>query len=146
MRKILFLVFATMLATTLATGQTQSNASLYYAGTAVGDTLVDQDTAIYYLVRNQTGHSYLSVIFSITQVSGTNAGTISYQVANPHTSNGSATTTAWHTVSSQTLTGSGTTLWYFGRDAWERWIRIQIITPAGTRRTAVKYEGRLTRY
>ena len=144
MRTLLFL-FATMLATTTQ-AQTQSNAALYFAGTAVGDTLVDQDTATYYLVRNQSGHSFLSVIFSITQVSGTNAGTISYQVANPHTSNGSATTTAWHTVSSQTLTGAGTTYWYFGRDAWERWIRVQIITPAGTRRTAVKYEGRLTRY
>lgn len=140
MKKLLIPFSLAMALATAANSQV-----LFFAGTSVGDTLVNQDTATYYMVDNAIGHNYLAVTFGITLVSGTVGGTISYQVANPRTTGTSNTAVLWYTVSSQTITGSGQTLYYFGRDVWERRVRIQIITPAGTRRQAVRYEGRITK-
>lgn len=142
MRKLISLFCLLVCFAGSAWTQTNGFVPLYYAGTKTGDTLVNQDTAIYYIGGDIQSRFDMGIIFSVTQVTGTNAGTITLQGAFPRKASLTNAQCTWFQISQQTLTGGGTTLWTFARSTIvERRLRVVIITPAGTRRTAVSYEG-----
>lgn len=155
MRQKSFLLATLLFAALLALPSTVSAqyTPIYNAGTAVGDTLLNQDTVYYYLVApfsnasiaQNAYRSDLTFIVNVAQLTGTAAGTVDLQVALPPSDRTSNTNSLWYSKTSQNLTSGASVSYYFNSEFLERRARVRVITSSGSRTLKVRVEGALRR-
>jgi len=125
--------------------QDPANLTYYQIKSAGTDTIVNQDTVIWDLLEldfNRYEWNY-SLTIKADSVSGANGATAYLEVSNTQ----AGLTPVWErlTTNAITIDGPGTQVTSMSGVLYWRRFRVVIISPSGTRRTAVRLDGSVKR-